>query len=198
MNVSLKALLIAGVSAVVWAGGAMAHDNRVSVVTKDNIPAVSTNGRCVRVNQALDNDPCGAAKKMVHASSEAPLALEETLVYFDFDSVVVSPSEQRKLDRIIAAFDQGDVQNVRIVGYADPIGSPAYNEALSQRRAQAVLTYLSSKGFQVDSPVSLKGLGATDSMSRCEAVKGFKQRVECLWKDRRVEVSLDFVSEQSS
>lgn len=114
-------------------------------------------------------------------------ALELRTVYFDFDSAVLTPAAKAKLDVLANAL--GTARHVRIVGFADMIGTTGYNSYLSKRRADAVARYLSSKGLKVDGNFEVRGLGETASQSQCKGVRGAELKA-CLWRDRRVEVEV--------
>ena len=58
------------------------------------------------------------------------------------------------------------------------------------RRARTVQDYLAKKGFVDNKKAQVRGLGETDSQSRCDGITNRGKLIECLWKDRRVEVQL--------
>ena len=67
---------------------------------------------------------------------------------FDFDKSYLSPQGQRVLDAYAQDLKKmKSVRNISLVGHTDGKGSVSYNDALGQRRADAVKAYLSSKGF---------------------------------------------------
>jgi OmpA-OmpF porin, OOP family len=105
---------------------------------------------------------------------------------FAFDSAQLKP-QQAKLDEIATAL-QGDsaVNNVVITGYADRIGSPQYNQKLSERRAAAVKTYLSGKGIE-SNRLKAEGKGEANPVVECTDKKR-PALIKCLEPNRRVEV----------
>ncbi len=67
-------------------------------------------------------------------------ALENAVIYFDFDKSTISDSEMVKLKDAMARFQKlSDHYTFRITGHTDSIGSMAYNVALSRRRNQSVI-----------------------------------------------------------
>jgi len=72
---------------------------------------------------------------------------------------------------------------VRVCGHADPRGSEAYNQALSERRAQAVASVLSEAGIGADKLI-LEARGAQDSVSEAGDLDGYAL-------ERRVTVTLE-------
>jgi outer membrane protein OmpA-like peptidoglycan-associated protein len=67
-------------------------------------------------------------------------------VHFDFDRNNLRPDALRVLDEAIEAMKQDPTLNLLIEGHTCNIGTPEYNMALADRRAQAVRDYLSSRG----------------------------------------------------
>ncbi len=81
-----------------------------------------------------------------------PVAAKEArlfTIFFDFDSVAITPVSERVLD---AAAEQWatSMGTVSIVGHADASGSAAYNLKLSERRAAAALGELTGRGIKAD------------------------------------------------
>ena len=69
-------------------------------------------------------------------------------VFFDFDKAVIKPDGKSKLDDLANKVRGINLEVVIAIGHADSIGSDAYNQALSVRRAEAVKAYLVSKGIE--------------------------------------------------
>ena len=62
-----------------------------------------------------------------------------TDVLFAFDSAELKPTARDRLDGLVQKIDSfPELERVRITGHADRIGSDAYNQALSERRARSV------------------------------------------------------------
>jgi OOP family OmpA-OmpF porin len=66
---------------------------------------------------------------------------------FDFDKAIVKPEGQAALDDMMTKLQGMNTEVMIAVGHTDSIGSHAYNEKLSLRRANAVKAYLVSKGL---------------------------------------------------
>ena len=95
-------------------------------------------------------------------------------VFFDTDSAVLKPQSFAELDNM-AQFLK-DVPNATgvVEGHTDNTGSDAYNQALSQRRADAVRKYLVDKGIAA-SRLQSKGLGETQPAADNKTVDGRAQ-----------------------
>jgi outer membrane protein OmpA-like peptidoglycan-associated protein len=64
--------------------------------------------------------------------------------HFDFDKSKLKPEDLSQLDDFIAKL-QGLEGSIMVAGHTDQVGARSYNEALAERRAQAVVEYLKTK-----------------------------------------------------
>jgi outer membrane protein OmpA-like peptidoglycan-associated protein len=71
----------------------------------------------------------------------------DMIIYFAFDSAELLPEAQPVLDKLGTALAQDDFRgrSFVIAGHADAKGTPDYNRALSERRAESVKRYLKDK-----------------------------------------------------
>lgn len=78
---------------------------------------------------------------------------ESSTVLFEFDSANLTNEAKESLDEIAEALEgqNNAVENITIRGYADAMGPDAYNEQLSQSRAESVRNYLRDQGVNADS-----------------------------------------------
>ena len=67
-------------------------------------------------------------------------------VYFDFDRSTLRPEALRLLDDAVTKLQANPGKNIVIEGHTCSIGTAEYNLALGERRARAVVDYLSSRG----------------------------------------------------
>ena len=79
-------------------------------------------------------------------------------VNFAFDSAKLTPESGAIVDQAVQELQGAASVTVRVEGHTDSIGSEAYNLKLSERRAQAVVDYLISKGID-PSRVEPEGMG---------------------------------------
>ncbi len=68
-----------------------------------------------------------------------------TAIYFDYDAA--TPNSIRALNRIIEAMRKCAILELQVAGYTDSDGSDMYNLELSERRAKAVLRYITGEGI---------------------------------------------------
>ncbi|MGH7711377.1 MAG: OmpA family protein [Gemmatimonadaceae bacterium] len=103
----------------------------------------------------------------------------ESGLLFEFDSDVVKGSAQSNLTTLAKSLDQYPKSNLLIVGHTDSVGTHAYNEDLSRRRAQAAANALATDGV-ARSRLQTMGLGETEpvNMANTDAARAQNRRVE--------------------
>jgi outer membrane protein OmpA-like peptidoglycan-associated protein len=81
--------------------------------------------------------------------------------HFAFDSAELAAEDKAELDRIAEMLTRPELNFVagEIDGHTDDVGDAAYNEKLSKRRADAVASYLKSKGVHMGDRFATKGYG---------------------------------------
>ena len=101
--------------------------------------------------------------------------IEQTLVVravdFEFNSLRLTQPARDTLDEVGAALQKQPDMQVEVQGYTDSIGTDAYNLSLSQKRADAVKTYLVSKGLN-SSSLTAKGYGKADPIASNSTKEG--------------------------
>ena len=124
-------------------------------------------------------EPCTPNVETIEIQSEA---------LFDFDKAVIKGKSNEALDEIVAKIkEHGDVEFVLVTGHTDRIGSDAYNQKLSERRANAVRKYLATHGID-GARIKSEGKGESEPVVDCKGVRGTKPLIECLAPNRRVVV----------
>jgi OOP family OmpA-OmpF porin len=128
-----------------------------------------------RVGCPLDSDKDGVADfedmcpgtplGTIVDETGCPLAGEKILsltgVNFAFDKAVLTSDAEGVLEEAVTLLkDTDSVIEVRVEGHTDSIGSDVYNKTLSQKRAEAVVAYLVSRGVK---SYSLMAVGMGES-----------------------------------
>ena len=81
-------------------------------------------------------------------------------VFFDTGKSTLRPESNGELDRIVKLLKDVPTLKIEISGHTDNTGSASINESLSQQRAEAVVTYLKTKGI-VATRLTAKGYGSS-------------------------------------
>ena len=106
---------------------------------------------------------------------------------FDFDKAELR-TPQPKLDEIAYALrDNPQISSVHVTGHTDRLGSQAYNQGLSQKRADAVKRYLVRHGV-ADGRLIAIGRGESNPVVSCPDSMKRHDLIKCLEPNRRVEV----------
>ena len=118
----------------------------------------------------------------------------ETL--FAFDKAVIHPEGKQHLNtEVVTKMKQyPQVESILVTGHADRIGTDAYNDDLSARRAAAVKDYLVAEGVE-GSRIQSASKGEREPVVACSEVKGRessknKPLIACLQPNRRVVVEV--------
>ena len=87
------------------------------------------------------------------ASITAPVLIEN--IFYDFDKATLRPESTEALDKLVELLNENPNITIELSAHTDYRGSAAYNERLSQRRAESVVNYLIEHGIAKDrlSPV---------------------------------------------
>jgi outer membrane protein OmpA-like peptidoglycan-associated protein len=103
-------------------------------------------------------------------------------VTFAFDRSDIQPQFDRVLDEVAGTLNQYPSTTVDVVGHADSTGTDAYNQALSERRASSVASYLTSRGV-LPARLYVAGMGERQPIASNDTEAGRAQ-------NRRVEIVL--------
>ena len=115
----------------------------------------------------------------------APASVRQAVVIqadalFDFDKSVLRPDGRKSIDDALGKLRGVDLELVIATGHTDSIGSDAYNQRLSERRAAAVKEYLVSKGIPA-SKITTIGKGESQPVATNKTAEGRQ-------KNRRVDI----------
>jgi OOP family OmpA-OmpF porin len=131
--------------------------------------------------------PAQPAKPTAPSANPAPASVKQAVVIqadalFDFDKSVLRPDGRKSIDDALAKLRGVDVEMVIATGHTDSVGSDAYNQKLSERRAAAVKDYLVSKGIPA-AKITTIGKGESQPVATNKTAEGRQ-------KNRRVDIEL--------
>lgn len=103
-------------------------------------------------------------------------------ITFGFDSANLDPNFYPVLDGVANTLQEYNQTVIEVAGHTDSVGTDAYNQALSERRANAVGNYLMSRGLMRDRFI-IVGAGESRPIASNDTESGRAQ-------NRRVEITL--------
>lgn len=113
--------------------------------------------------------------------------LEDTLTHFEFNKAELTDAGRAALDAWLGHLPAG--LRVRVTGHADRFGPERYNMALSRRRAESVMRYLSGKGMKAED-VMVFAKGESQPLVTCQGGPTPETKA-CLAPNRRVEIAAE-------
>ena len=147
-------------------------------------------GKCVQNSAwtpALVLEECGDKKAVAEKKPEpaAPAVEKISLqadAHFDFDKSDLKAGDKKELDDAAAKMRNMKVDSVTVVGHTDNVGTDAYNQKLSERRAATVKDYLVGKGVN-SGLIQTQGKGESQPVADNKTADGRA-------KNRRVDIEI--------
>ncbi|MET3132210.1 OOP family OmpA-OmpF porin [Oxalobacteraceae bacterium GrIS 1.11] len=148
-------------------------------------PETLQDGKCVA--PAAPVQAPAPATPVTPTPMPAPAPVSEKVsfaadAFFDFDKAVLKPEGKSKLDEMTSKLGDINLEVIIAVGHTDSVGTDAYNQKLSIRRAEAVKAYLVSKGIETNR-VYTEGKGEKQPVADNKSAAGRA-------KNRRVEIEV--------
>ena len=112
---------------------------------------------------------------------------------FTFDQSQLRPEGRIALDRFAQELNGTQFEMIIVEGHTDRLGSEAYNQQLSSKRAESVKAYLVSPGSIDATKISALGKGESTPVTKPDDCRGTVRNaklIACLQPDRRVEVEV--------
>jgi OOP family OmpA-OmpF porin len=173
-----------------------------NLVDASGTPVRDASGSCVQTS-SINHPDCmpkkveppkaapAPAPKPVEAPKPAPVAKPapqpvkvaitiQAEALFDFDKSALKPDGKKSIDEAIAKMKTVDVEMVIATGHTDSIGTDAYNQKLSERRATTVKEYMVSQGIPA-AKITTLGKGETQPVATNKTAEGRA-------KNRRVDI----------
>jgi outer membrane protein OmpA-like peptidoglycan-associated protein len=169
--------------AVVAAAQVRTIDKETYICPDRDLDGIPDNvDHCPDVAGPMDNWGCPVYKKLVIKKDK--LELKEKL-YFAWDQAVLQEDSFPVLDEVVQALNDNKGFRVQVEGHASSEGADDHNQTLSEKRAEAVLDYLTAHGIAKERLVS-KGFGSSVPLDTNETIAGREN-------NRRVEFVVHFI-----
>ena len=152
-------------------------------------------GECVTVNANKGLTGCGVQAPTQETKTTEMVTQTDTITlaadtYFDFDKYNLKPAGKKELQDLAGKLNErgANIQKITVVGNTDSKGSDAYNQKLSERRANSVANYLVENGVP-QSLIEAYGNGERNPVATNKTAEGRAQ-------NRRVDVTVDGLVER--
>lgn len=176
---------LGGAAIGVLSGGDDANDRRQRALVGAGAGALAGGA----VGAYMDNqerqlrDQLRGSEVEVRRSGDTLIIDVPQQVSFDFDSADLRPEGRDALRQVAGVLVNNPRTTIDVIGHTDSVGRADYNQALSQRRAQSVATYLISQGVRGDR-ILTDGRGATQPIATNATEQGRA-------RNRRVEIQIN-------
>ena len=124
---------------------------------------------CADVVGPASNNGC--PEEVISAAAEKQLSDFAKTINFNSNRFSFKTGVSVQLDAIVSIMKEFDRANFSINGYTDSTGVASYNQKLSEKRANAVLKYLTDHGIAADR-LSSKGFGEENPIDNTNTSKG--------------------------
>lgn len=157
----------------VWCAAGRRHGSRLLLGARCSAREVPGTPKGVPV----DADGCPVAAPPAPVVEEVVVVKEETIVirdvHFQFDKATLTPSDKLVLDKVATRLKQeSSTARLTVTGHTDSVGSDAYNQKLSDKRAHSVVEYLIHDGVPRSSFVSVTGKGESQPVADNKTADG--------------------------
>lgn len=184
-GISIAAMMAAMMATTAYAEDGKYVQNSAGEAVKNSA------GECVNAAYGSMPEGCEAAPAPapapapVPAPAPAPAPIQQLTLNadanFDFDKAVLKPAGQASLDQFLGGLAGAKVSSISVVGHTDSVGSDAYNQSLSEKRAAAVANYLAGKGVPA-AAIQASGKGESQPVADngTKAGRAANRRVEVM------------------
>jgi outer membrane protein OmpA-like peptidoglycan-associated protein len=154
-------------------------------IVEPSARAIQTKTRANRMHEPENPIPADTGAQTVAATED--VALGETSgvglgfnLQFAFNSVELLPESRPYIDRLGEVMGAAENQNkaLLILGHTDATGPDAYNAALSENRAAAVKSYLTTTWNIPAEQLQIQGAGESQPLAGTDPNDGVNRRVE--------------------
>lgn len=134
-----------------------------------------------RQEAALRSQMAGTGVNVIRQGNNITLSMPDNIT-FGFDSYELRPQFMPVLDDLAVTLHEYNQTVIEVAGHTDSVGSDAYNQQLSERRAASVANYLASNGIMRQRMITI-GAGESHPIASNETESGRA-------RNRRVEITL--------
>lgn len=157
MKIKLNMIALSTVIALGLSGCISAKQNTAAEADDDNDGVVNSMDECPDTAEGV---------KVDHRGCE--ILVELSSAHFDFDSAKLSSEAAESINASLEAISAAPVT---VAGYTDATGPEAYNQQLSERRANTVANHLSEQGVDLNN-ITVVGHGEANPVASNDTKEG--------------------------
>lgn len=142
----------------------------------DGVP--DSRDKCPGTPKGVQVDADGCPPPAPAPMAQEPVVVkEETIVirdvHFEFDKATLTATDKQVLSDVASRLKQeSSTAQLRVTGHTDSVGNTAYNQRLSEKRANSVVQYLVESGVPRASFVSVSGAGESQPVADNQTAEG--------------------------
>src|SRR6185295_12472284 len=157
----------------------------------NNIPFVGQLGLPPPALQAEHETQKSAVVTPEHETLKSAVVTLVWTEQFEYNLARLTPEARAELDADVVPKlkDFAEISHIKVSGHTDYLGSPVYNQRLSEGRAQAVSAYLVSQGADAGK-IRLLAYGEKAPVTSCPEQKDQSALIKCLAPNRRVGIEI--------
>ncbi len=141
------------------------RESFLGTVTKEGYLAGSFDVH--KVMDAKDGDTIYIDKTVVLAKIYKNVEIVLNNIYYDYDKWNIRADASQSLDTLVDILKKNPTIKIQLSSHTDCRGTDAYNQTLSQKRAESVVQYLISKGIEAER-LTAKGYGESMPVETCD------------------------------
>jgi outer membrane protein OmpA-like peptidoglycan-associated protein len=156
-----------------------------SLIYKVNVSADGFLSQSFELKEGLTLD--SLVKKSFLIDKKAPgTDLGPFLILYNFDKYDLRPDAIEILNKVVDVMNQNPEIKVELGSHTDSRGNDAYNQKLSQKRAESAADYI-AKRISNSSRITYKGYGETKLKNKCD------DGVKCSAADHQINRRTEFI-----
>jgi len=140
-------------------------DRAANFTVKAMMPRYISDCTPLAVNEFRPGTTSNAPRELMLDKLEVNKTFKIDNIYYDFDKYDIRPDAMPELDKLVRIMNENPIR-VELGSHTDSRGSYAYNDKLSQNRAQSAVNYIVSTGISA-SRIIAKGYGERQLTNRC-------------------------------
>ncbi|MBB6238298.1 outer membrane protein OmpA-like peptidoglycan-associated protein [Pedobacter sp. AK013] len=139
---------------------------QVEVAKNNNYKLTASKQDYISANEQVKTDTATRYIKDLYLDFFTDQAIVLPNIYYDFDKYNIRPDAAVQLDKVLALLNKYPTLKLELGSHTDSRGPDAYNQWLSQKRAESAVAYLIGRGI-AESRIKANGYGESRLVNHC-------------------------------